>query len=74
MVFSGEDNSHYVVVTQELAFGEGGVDDGEDPDVIVHELAHGIHDWLTSGAISMAEGLAEVGLAPYFFISFHMLH
>ena len=58
--FSGEDNSHYVIATQELAFGEGGVDDAEDQDVIVHELAHGIHDWLTGGSISLIEGLAEV--------------
>jgi len=58
--FSGDDNSHYVMITQELAYGEGNVDDGEDASVIVHELGHGIHDWLTQGGLSITEGLSEV--------------
>jgi zinc metalloprotease ZmpB len=53
----GEDNSHYGDGT--LAFGEGGVDDAEDADVIWHELGHGIHDWLTNGNLSQVDGLSE---------------
>jgi len=34
----------------QLEFGEGGVDDGEDADVILHELGHGLHDWANNGA------------------------
>lgn len=34
----------------QLEFGEGGVDDGEDADVILHELGHGLHDWVNNGA------------------------
>ena len=32
-----------------LNFWEGGVDDAEDMDVILHELGHGLHDWLPTG-------------------------
>ncbi|MEM6769720.1 MAG: hypothetical protein AAF597_03960, partial [Bacteroidota bacterium] len=39
------DNSYYVGSAQRLAWGDGGVDDAEDSDVIHHELGHGLHDW-----------------------------
>jgi zinc metalloprotease ZmpB len=54
---SGEDNSGYG--GGQLTFGEGGIDDGEDADVIWHELGHGIHDWLTNGNLSQEDGLSE---------------
>lgn len=54
---NGADNSHYVAGT--LNFGEGGVDDGEDADVILHELGHGLHDWVTNGQLSQVNGLSE---------------
>ena len=54
---NGADNSHYV--NGELVFGEGCVDDGEDGDVIWHELGHGLHDWLTGGSLSQVNGLSE---------------
>jgi len=56
---SGADNSHYDPNSQVLVFGEGGVDDAEDADVILHELGHGIHDWLTNGNLSQVNGLSE---------------
>jgi len=56
---SGADNSHYIPSNDTLAFGEGGVDDAEDADVIIHELGHGIHDWLTNGSASQVQGLGE---------------
>ncbi len=59
---SGADNSHYISSTDRLAFGEGCVDDNEDADVIIHELGHGLHDWLS--AISQVDGLSE-GLGDY---------
>ena len=55
----GADNSHYDPNSQILVFGEGGVDDAEDADVILHELGHGIHDWLTNGNLSQVNGLSE---------------
>ena len=65
----GTDNSHYLAATQELAFGEGGVDDAEDADVIIHELGHGIHDWITAGSYSRIEGLSE-GFGDYLAASY----
>lgn len=54
---NGADNSHYS--NGVLVFGEGCVDDGEDGDVIWHELGHGLHDWMTGGSLSQVNGLSE---------------
>ncbi|MDR6547058.1 putative small secreted protein [Chryseobacterium rhizosphaerae] len=54
---NGEDNSRYTS-SGALEFGQGGVDDAEDADVILHELGHGIHHWL-SGGLSNTDGLSE---------------
>jgi hypothetical protein len=61
---SGADNSHYVSSTGIVAFGDGGVDDAEDDDVVIHELGHGIHDWITDGGLSQVQGLSE-GVGDY---------
>ena len=44
--FGGSDNSAFTAGTTppRLTFGEGGVDDAEDADVIVHEYGHAISD------------------------------
>ncbi|WP_299776523.1 T9SS type A sorting domain-containing protein [uncultured Formosa sp.] len=60
--FNGADNSSYGGGV--LKFGTGGVDDAEDADVIVHELGHGIHEWLIQSSISQEEGLSE-GFGDY---------
>jgi len=57
--FNGADNSHYLSGSGRLAFGEGGVDDAEDADVVIHELGHGLHDWVTVGGLSQVNGLSE---------------
>jgi len=57
--FNGADNSSYSSGTGRLQFGEGGVDDAEDADVVIHELGHGVHDWATGGGLSQVEGLSE---------------
>ncbi|OUR94741.1 hypothetical protein A9Q87_03665 [Flavobacteriales bacterium 34_180_T64] len=57
--FDGADNSFYSPGTGQLSFGEGCVDDAEDSDVVHHELGHGLHDWVTAGGGSGAEGLGE---------------
>ena len=44
---NGEDNSSYDTMTQKISFGEGGVDDAEDAEVVIHFLARGLYDWLT---------------------------
>jgi Zn-dependent metalloprotease len=55
----GSDNSYYSGGSGSLAFGEGCVDDAEDADVVIHELGHGVHDWITGGNSSSSEGLGE---------------
>jgi len=57
---SENDNSYYDRSSQIIHFGTGGVDDAEDADVIIHELGHGIHQWITGGDISQVQGLSEV--------------
>lgn len=56
---NGADNSYYTSGAGRLSFGEGCVDDGEDSDVIHHELGHGLHDWVTAGGLSQVDGLSE---------------
>ena len=56
---NGADNSYYSTATGAVVFGEGGVDDAEDSDVIHHELGHGLHDWVTNGGLSQVNGLSE---------------
>jgi uncharacterized membrane protein YkoI len=63
----GADNSHYS--NGQLHFGEGGVDDAEDADVVLHELGHGIHDWITGGSLSQVNGLSE-GSGDYWAVSY----
>ncbi len=61
----GADNSHYIPSTDQIAFGEGGVDDAEDADVIVHEYGHAVQDDIVPGwgssteARSMGEGFGD---------------
>ena len=64
---SGADNSHFLPSSDQLAFGEGCVDDAEDADVIWHELGHGIHDWLTNGntASQIGEGNGDYWAVSY---------
>lgn len=57
--FNGADNSHYLGGSGQLGFGEGGVDDDEDADVIIHELGHGLHHWITGSGPSQVQGLSE---------------
>ena len=67
---NGADNSHYLGGSQQVSFGEGGVDDAEDSDVIHHELGHGLHDWVTNGGLSQVNGLSE-GCGDYWAASYN---
>jgi hypothetical protein len=66
---NGADNSHFIPSTDQLAFGDGCVDDAEDADVIYHEYGHAIQDdqvedWGVSGSgllqtRSLGEGFGD---------------
>lgn len=64
------DNSWYIGSAQRLAWGDGGVDDAEDSDVVHHELGHGLHDWITGGGLSQNQGLSE-GCGDYWAASYN---
>jgi Zn-dependent metalloprotease len=69
--FSGADNSAYYPSTNRLTFGEGGVDDAEDADVILHEYGHAIHNgtvpgWSGSGQQgALGEGFGDYWAESY---------
>ncbi|MDP9361414.1 MAG: proprotein convertase P-domain-containing protein [Acidobacteriota bacterium] len=69
---SGSDNSLYVgSVTPgqgKVYFGDGGVDDAEDSDIVLHEFCHAIQDWIapsvffgtsSSQSRAMGEGYSD---------------
>jgi subtilisin-like proprotein convertase family protein len=62
---SGADNSHYVPSTKRLAFGDGGVDDAEDADVVIHEYGHSIQDNIVPGWGGGHEGAMGEGFGDY---------
>jgi subtilisin-like proprotein convertase family protein len=62
---SGADNSHYVPSTGNIAFGEGGIDDAEDADVIWHEYGHSIQDNIVPGWGGGQEGAMGEGFGDY---------
>jgi hypothetical protein len=69
---NGADNSLYVggaVAGQgKLYLGDGGVDDAEDPDIVLHEFFHAVQDWIAPSAFfgpsssqsrAMGEGFSD---------------
>jgi hypothetical protein len=67
-----EDNSHYSLVTKDLHFGTGGVDDAEDAEIVAHEYGHAIQDAQMPGfgasaeAAAMGEGFGDYLAASTF--------
>jgi hypothetical protein len=51
-----DDNSFYSSATHELVLGTGGVDDGEDADVIAHEYIHSLQDQASPQSLQSREG------------------
>ncbi|MBI4865764.1 MAG: M36 family metallopeptidase [Candidatus Wallbacteria bacterium] len=62
---TNDDNSWFSPATKELTFGDGGVDDAEDSDIIMHEYGHSIQDNQVPGfggrgeAGAMGEGFGD---------------
>ena len=52
----GFDNSFYQPGNDIIVLGAGGVDDGEDAEVVVHEYGHAVHDAQVPGWGETAEG------------------
>jgi subtilisin-like proprotein convertase family protein len=67
---SGADNSLYVgsnILGQgNLYFGDGGVDDAEDPDVVLHEFFHSVQDWIAPSAFFGTSGSQSRGMGEGF--------
>ena len=57
---NGDMNAHYTW-DGEIAFGNpySYVDLAEDHAIVLHELGHGVHDWITGNQLSQEEGLSE---------------
>jgi subtilisin-like proprotein convertase family protein len=78
---SGADNSFFIPSSTEagkgtLYFGEGGTDDAEDADLLVHEYTHAIMEWIAPGTFggafsSEARAMGE-GIADYWAFSAHV--
>jgi hypothetical protein len=67
---NGTDNSHFIPSLNRLAFGDGGVDDAEDTDVILHEYGHAIQtsihsDWGGDEQGAMGEGFGDYWATAY---------
>ena len=61
-----DDNSFYSTADHSMVFGTGGIDDGEDADVIVHEYGHSLQDQAAPGSLNtgrqggtLAEGYGD---------------
>ncbi len=66
-----QDNSAFYPHLNQLRFGDGGVDDGEDAEVIVHEYAHALLYDLAPTISFFGEGAAlHEGWADYWAVSY----
>jgi subtilisin-like proprotein convertase family protein len=74
---NGTDNSYFLRSFTpgqgQLLFGEGGTDDAEDSDIVLHEFGHAIQEWISPGTFtgapsSNAPALGE-GFADYWAFS-----
>jgi hypothetical protein len=68
--FLGQDNSHFSPSGNWIAWGEGGVDDAEDADVIWHEYGHAImyniiDNWGGGECGALGEGFGDYWAGSY---------
>ncbi len=62
---TNQDNSWYDPANTDITTGSGGVDDGEDADIIVHEYGHSIQDDQVPGWGGGEEGAMGEGFGDY---------
>ncbi len=63
--FDSTDNAFYSASNNSFSFGQGGVDDGEDAEVILHEYGHAIHEGTVHGWGGGEEGHLGEGFGDY---------
>lgn len=73
---SGADQSFYVsAIIPSIQLGEGGVDDAEDADVILHEYGHGLSDHAAPESNTGLERHAiDEGYCDYFAVSYSRMY
>ncbi|MDX5348775.1 MAG: hypothetical protein LPK19_16190, partial [Hymenobacteraceae bacterium] len=70
---NGLDQSRYSAFSNTLSYGEGGVDDGEDADVIIHEYFHAISQAAAPNtAVGQERRTLEEANADYFAASYSL--
>ncbi|MBK7980254.1 MAG: hypothetical protein IPK06_09730 [Ignavibacteriae bacterium] len=68
---NGYDNINYVPSIPFIAVGDGGIDDGEDQDCILHEYGHALHDALMIGVgYYYDQSKITEGIGDYFALSY----
>ncbi|MFH1143994.1 MAG: FlgD immunoglobulin-like domain containing protein [Candidatus Eisenbacteria bacterium] len=69
--WNGQDQSSYSPSNNRLSFGEGGVDDAEDADVLLHEYGHAIQNSIVPGwgSTTQAQAMGE-GFGDYWAVSY----
>ncbi len=65
------DNSWYDLGSKIITYGSGGVDDGEDADIIIHEYGHALHHDVQGSIGSGQNGAMSEGYGDYFAASFY---
>ncbi|HVR38556.1 MAG TPA: proprotein convertase P-domain-containing protein [Thermoanaerobaculia bacterium] len=78
---AGADNSYFIPDLRDvhgtgaLFFGEGGTDDAEDADLIVHEYGHAVQNWISpntfTGAFESESRALSEGISDYWAFSAH---
>lgn len=65
--FGGQDNSGYTPSNHSLQFGDGGIDDAEDGEVVVHEFVHSLSELASpNNTIGREREAMEEGSCDYF--------
>ena len=65
-VHQGEDdNSSYSPGVDYIRFGDGGVDDSEDGEIVLHEYGHAVHDAISSLSFVFENSALSEGFGDY---------
>lgn len=66
-----DDNSDYSPLQDRIRYGDGGVDDSDDGEIVVHEYGHAVHEDIVPGFVYAGEsGAISEGFGDYFGATF----